>query len=72
MICSECDRLLEAYTRKTKEFLDLMRRRSAASQEHSQCQLREIDSQLRAESEHRAFAKRDLLQHDLVHRVWGR
>jgi hypothetical protein len=68
MECSECDRLLEAYTRMTRDYLDLMRRRSALFLECGQAALQEIDSQLQAESEHRAFAKRELLQHDLIHR----
>jgi hypothetical protein len=70
--CGECDRLLEAYIRRTREYLDLMRRRKAAFLERCQSTLREIDSQLQAESERRAFAKRDLLRHDLIHREWGR
>jgi hypothetical protein len=69
MDCSECDRLLEVYTRMTREYLDLMRRRSALFRERGPAALQEIDSLLQAESEHRALAKRDLLQHDLIHRA---
>ena len=69
--CGECDRLLEAYTRRTREYVDLMRRRKEAFLERCQATLREIDSQLQTESERRAFAKRDLLKHDLIHRAWG-
>jgi hypothetical protein len=72
MDCSECNRLLEAYTRMTREYLDLMRLRSAVFHEYGQSALQEIDSQLQAESKHRAFAKRDLLQHDQIHRACGR
>jgi hypothetical protein len=67
--CKECDRLLEAYTRKTREYLCLIRLRSALFQDLGQAALQEFDSRFQADSEHRAFAKRDLLQHDRVHRA---
>jgi hypothetical protein len=72
MDCRECDRLLEEYTSLTREYLNLIRLRCALFQERGQEALREIDSRLQAESEHRAFAKRNLLQHDRAHRTAGR
>jgi hypothetical protein len=72
MDCLECDKLLEAYTCKTREYLNLMLLRSAAYREQRQSALMEIDSRLQAEREHRAFAKRNLLLHDRAHRAWAR
>jgi hypothetical protein len=69
--CRECARLLEAYTRKTREYLDLMRRRRAAILEHQEGAIEEIHSQLQVEREQRASAKRDLLDHRNAHRTGG-
>lgn len=69
MDCRECERLLEAYTRLAREYLDMMRRRKTALLERGWAALMEIDSGLAAENERRANAKQALLDHDSIHRA---
>jgi hypothetical protein len=69
--CRECEKLLDAYTRMAREYLELMRRRKAALLERGWTALMEIDSRLPAEKERRANARQALLDHDLMHRVQG-
>lgn len=71
MQCRECERLLDAYTRLAREYLDLMRRRKRALLERGWASLTEIDSGLEAENERRAHAKQALLEHDSTHRASG-